>query len=294
MKRVLPFVLLLCLLLSGCGQLGDILGNDAGASSEEEVYSELDRLLASPDSSSTLTSQFTFTAMLLGEAEEIEFPDEGESGVYHTACISRNIDDFFYLEVGDVEGTFHSGDIVKVTGELNGFIYWTEDNSQIEILDIKASKVEAYTPAELEVDTSPTVTIDGNEIEFLGAHRASTTFDDLVVVYFNHTNNGTTDAAPDFSPFYIEYAGEQTGSSVFAPSETDPQALDSGITSGSKTYAGKTQLYYKLCTVNSENSDNVIYFSMYDDEFRMTYDIGLTIYDSLDDLYVDDGTTAEE
>lgn len=290
----MPLILLLCLLLSGCGQVGDLLGNASGGGSEEKVYSELDRLLASPDSSSTLTSKFTFVAMLLDEAEPIEFPDEGESGVYHMACISRNIEDVFYLEVGDVDGTFHSGDIVKVTGELNGFIYWTEDNSQVEILDIKASKVEAYTPEELEVDSSPTVTVDGNEIEFLGAHRASTTFNDLVVVYFNFTNNGTTDVSPDFSKFYIEYAGEQTGATIFAPSETDPQALDAGGAGGmNKTYAGKTQLYYKLCTIDTESSDDIIYFSMFDDEFRMTYDIGLTVYDSLDDLYVDDGTTSE-
>lgn len=284
MKKIVPLILLLCLLLCGCGQIGDILGNASGAGSEEDVYSELDRLLASPDSSSTLTSQFTFVAMLLDEAEPMEFPDEGESGVYHMACISRNIDDVFYLEVGDIDGTFHSGDIVKVTGELNGFIYWTEDNSQIEVLDIKASKVEAYTPEELEVDSSPTVSVDGGKIEFLGSHRAKDSFGDVVVVYFNYVNNSDQDMAPNFDNFYVEYAGQEISTSTFPISEVDSSALNATM-GFEKTYAGKTQMYYRVYSVEAiENPDEPVYFSMFDDEFRMTYDIGLTVHDSLDDL----------
>jgi len=298
MKKIAVVVLIMMLVFSGCSEITDTLKETVGdlgntiseavdtSISEEEMYSELNRLIKNTDASTKLTGDFTFVAILYDEAEEIEFEEEDEApGMYHSAGISRNWDDYFLLDVTNIDGDFHSGDIVKITGQTDGTIYWTEDNKQIEVLAIKASKMEKYEPEEVEEVVSFEIDIDGNTIEFIGAHKTKDTFGEAIVVYFNFKNNGSNDATPNFSDFYVEYGGEETDRTIFSIDEVDGSALEmkSGITT--KTYAGKTQTYYIVYKGNAEvDADEPIYFSLYDDEFRRTYDCGLEIAESLEAL----------
>lgn len=295
MKKFFVLILVLAMLATGCTpfdgeSIGGLFGGASANLSEEEIYSELDYLIGNPKStgSSELDGQFTFIAYLIDDAEPITFSEHDE-GMYHAACISRRYEDYFFLEVGDIETTFSAGDIVKITGELNGTIYWTEDNAQVDVLDIKASSMESYEPPDITANHSSTIAVDGNGIEFLGAHWTRDSFNDVIVVYFTFTNNGSIDAAPSFSDFYIEYNDEDLSKSMFSLDDVDPSALNAmpvGLTD--KTYAGKTQLYYIPLKVTERMDDpgTAVYFTLYDDEFRMTYDFGMLMYDSFEEYKV--------
>ena len=294
MKRVLFLVLSLFFLLVGCSAVEDLTsnitgsdGDSSGNASASTVYEDLNTHIINPSSPylpASLDGNFTFYAMILSDSHEMTFDDD-TGGIYHEAAISRNAKDYFFLNVTDVEGEFAPGDIVEVTGELNGLVYWTEDNSQVDILDIKASKIAPYTPEEIEPNTTGIFTLeDGNEVEFIGAHRSTDNFDDVIVVYFSFTNHGSKDAAPNFSSFYVEYNTEEVSTTIFPPEEVDSRALESG-NFGDSTYAGKTQLYYKVYTIPSTASaDEPIYFLRYDDSFRMTDAAALYVFPSLTDM----------
>ena len=302
MKRGIFLVLSLFFLLAGCSAVDELTGavTDSSSSGEETsantLYEDLNTHIMNPSSPylpASLEGSFTFYAMILSDSHEMTFDDD-TSGIYYEAAISRNAKDYFFLNVTDVEGEFNPGDIIEVTGELNGLVYWTEDNSQVDILDIKASEIEPFTPEEIEPNTTGVVTLeDGNEIEFIGAHMSRDSFDDVIVVYFSFTNNGKTDATPVFSRFYVEYNAEEVSTTIFPPEEVDPRALESSSFSDS-TYAGKTQLYYKVYSIPSTASaDEPIYFLGYDDEFRMIDAAALYVFPSLADMNAAEETIDE-
>lgn len=324
MKRAwLPIVLTLILLFSGCASVKDAIGigddkseEDVPSQSvtdkisdfldnsmketfadEEEIYSRLSSLISYPEGSAgVLDSKFSFVAVLLGDIEEMEF-DDAESGLYYPAYISRNEDDFFYIEASAIEQEFHEGDMVKVTGSLNGTIYWTEDNEQVEVLDVMASAMEAYEPEAIEPDYSG-IALDknGNEIELYGAHATKDSFNDAIIVYFTYKNNGSDSSAPSLGQYYVEYNGEQVGTTIFSIDEVDAGALEaSGAGLTTETYAGKTQLYYAAFSVpGGLVEDEPIYFLIYDDEFRLTDGCALTVFPSLEEYYAAGEDTTDE
>ena len=288
MKKIAVLLLVSMVWLCGCSAVNDVVNQVADSvtakMSDEDMYSELSRLIGYPDglSRTDLDGKFTFIAMVMDEGEEIFFEDENYTGYFYAAYISRNWDDFFYLETTDLEVEFVSGDIVKVTGVLDGSIYWTEDNKQVEVISIKASAIEAYTPAEIEQSNESSITMpDGNTIEFVGAHATEDSFGRAIAVYFKYTNNGSTDSAPTLRDFYVEYGGEEASSTIFGLDEVDSSALELGVGITDKTFAGKSQLYYIAYEGEAQDDDNAICFSQYDDEFRCTYDYDLVVADSL-------------
>lgn len=315
-RRIFILALALMLVLSGCSSLTGGSKDDSGSEvsaqgnnlnksiTDEKLYSELDSLIGYPDKSSTsLPDRFTFIAMILGEPSTIEF-DDGEEGLYCYACISRNdLDEYFLMEVSDIAETYEYGDIVKVDGEYIGSIYWVEDNDQVDVLEIKAHSMEAYTPEELETSTDWAYMTGGNKIEFVNAHYTEDTFGDVVVVYFEFTNNGSTDTAPSLGDFYIEYNGAEVSRTIFSLDEVYESALEyEGYGLTTDTYAGKTSLYYAAFSVDEKGEgEQGIYFDVYDDEFRLTHSVGLYVYENLEamlaepaDETADGGETAAE
>ena len=293
MKRIAAIILAMMLLLSGCDDLKEAVQGFSNEISgvtnmtEEEIYKEIDRLMGYPDGMGTtdLVGEFTFVAVITSDVEELEFEDE-EPGMYCSAEISREYDDYFLLDVTGVETQPTAGDIVKITGIINGSIYWTEDNKMVEVLSIRATALELYEPTAVEVAGGATIEIDGNTIEFLGAHKTTDSFGEAIVVYFKFTNNSEKDATPTFTDFYIEYNGHEADSTIFSLAEVEGSALSlwgAGITPA--TYPGKTLTYYVAFEGDETAAvDEPIYFSRYNDEFQMTYDYGMYIAASLAEL----------
>ena len=292
MKKITALLLALTLLLAGCSSVSDAVSGIANAVDpkmpEEDMYRELSSLIGYTKglANTNLTGEFTFVAMIYDEGEEITFDEDDYTGYYYTAGISRNWDDDFLLDTIDVDIALEYGDIVKVTGKTDGTIYWTEDNDRVEVLAIKASAVEIYEPEEIEEINEPMMTLkNGNTIEFVGAHMTEDSFGEAIVVYFKYTNNGEKESAPSLSDFYIDYNGEEASSTIFSLDEVDASALSMGPGITTKTYGGKSQLYYIAYTGDADAADDEpIYFSLYDDEFRRTYDWGIEIAPSLEAL----------
>ena len=287
---VLLITITLIFALCGCDTVTGLIDQAVDTVSptmpQDKVYENLDRLIGYTDGlkNTDLTGSFTFVCMLFDEGEEIYFEDEDYTGFYYSAGISRNWDDFFLLDTIGLEGSFKNGDIVQVTGETDGTIYWTEDNNRVEVLCVKATAIEAYEPEDIAEKTGSSITLsDGNEIKFLGAHATEDSFGEAIVVYFEFKNNGSAEAAPSLSDFYIEYNGDEASKTIFSLDEVDSNALGMTIGIVDKTYAGKSQIYYLAYTGDAEASDEEpIYFELYDDEFRCTYSCGISIAESLE------------
>ena len=292
MKKLTALLLAIAIVFSfcGCSLLSNITSTlvDDVKLSEADMYSELDRIIGYTDAleRTELTGEFTFCAMIYDEGEEVTFEEEDYTGFYYSAGISRNWDDYFLLDTMGLDTDFKDGDIVKVTGSTDGTIYWTEENDRVEVLSIKATAVEKYTPEDVEPTSDAKITLeDGNIIEFVGAHATKDTFGKAAVVYFNFTNNGSDEDSPSLSEFYVNHADEEASITIMSLDELDASALRMGAGITEDTYAGKTQLYcvaYKI--YDSVSTDEPIYYSLYDDEFRCTYDLAVPIAASLAEM----------
>lgn len=291
MKRFVAILLCAMLaLLAGCDTVSEITGavTDAfSGPSGEEMYSKLDSLISNPSGSTDLSGSFTFVAAILSEPEEMTFDDDDTVYLYQEACIMRN-DDTFFLEVSDVDYVPEVDEIVTVTGEVLGTVYWTQDNKRVEVLDVKASKIESMEEKEVEVNEGPTVTVETaytkGTFEFLGAHYASDSFGDVVVIYFDFTNDSSSEAAPMLGKFYIYHGDDKMSSTNFSISEVDPGALPAnGVGIAEKTPVGKKQRYYMAFKAGSD-LEAPIFIEMYDDEFDMTDQVVMDVAASLEEL----------
>lgn len=268
------------------GAVGDAVSGPSG----DELYSALDSLMSNPSGSTSLSGKFTFVAMIISEPEEISF-DEDEDGVVHTyqmAVISRNDDDYFFLEVTDLTDRFAPGDIVEITGEANGTIYWTEDNKQVEVLDIFAHGVKAAEIEEAELNEGPSVEVanwqGSGTVTFLGAHYAKDSFGPAIALYFEFQNTGSKDAPPPLSDLYYFHGDTEATTTIFGLDEVDPgflNAANAGI--AEKTFAGKTNRYY-VALKAGEDLEAPLFIETYDDYFNMTTQIILPIAENLEAL----------
>ena len=262
------------------------LGGNTGSSEAkgEELYSELSSLLSNPERETDLLSKFTFTTYVSGESFEEEF--ESEPGVTHVlqeAWIARNDDDSYFLDVMNLDKPLEPENYYRVTGTLEGSVYWTEDNEKITMLHIIASKAEPFTPPEEKANGGPGYTAGETEYLFLGAHHTEVLNGRAaIVVYFDFKNSGSTDAAPRMYDlmFYQGDSYDRLRSSVIGPDELDPKALNAssaGITD--KTYAGKTSYYcavYMAAGDVTEDADT-IYLERYSDDYALTDSIAIPV-----------------
>jgi hypothetical protein len=305
MKKLLALAIaaiLLLLPLTACNGSNNGGGNGSSSSSgakgltANEMYDELKMLIGNPERDTKLSGEFTFTADIVDEAFDMDFGADG-SGKYVEAYISRT-NDFFLIEVSGISNLPEPG-LAKVTGTVNGLIFWTNDGKQIKVLDIKSSKIIPFAAPAPEVNESPIVTIsdstrlNGNgKYEFLGAHLASTGFNNVVVIYFNYTNTNDSDSAPLTGNFYVYHGDDfyaEFDSST--PREVLSNALAANtFTPGQKTYAGRTQLYYMTvrAAYDAEARDVVtgqpVWIYLQNDDFQTTDCIGVSVFDTFEEF----------
>lgn len=264
-------------------------GSNASSNNSElsgdSLYSEINKLLRTPDSRTNIKGEFTFTAYVSDEAEETEFEDEpGVKHLYQTAWISRNDDKHFLLDVAGLPAPLEPGSLYTVTGTLNGSVYWTEDNKKVSVLDVLATQAKPFTRPEAEPNEGPAYTSGEMEYTFLGAHYTTILggMRKAIVVYFEFKNGSGTDAAPALynMSFYQDGSDERVTTTIMSPKEVDSRALDANKAGASdKTYAGKTSLYYAVFEVGKDaaQGEDVIWLMAYDDDFVLTDDIGIPI-----------------
>ena len=281
--------------LAGCQMAIDLM--DTAASSVSGVgigtafYADLSSMINSPDrlynSSSYdgyLDKNITFTAMVLSEPEMLEFDEEdGGPRRYISAAIARNERNYMLVDVDDLEDIPLPGEIVEIQGQIKGYIYYVEDNQNVNKLDVKAGKMTVKEPED-NPDTGNQITFNENYakgiIEFKEAVQQKDSFDkNITVLYFEFTNNETTDQTSPIDKVtfyqgdtYLRAVSSQVQSGV------DPQAMWHMVTNATKP--GKTFLYYVvLRTEDNEQemtSDPVTAY-FYDDDYNCLNEIEILV-----------------
>jgi len=293
-KLMLCLGLVLAMALGGCSNITDLLNNTTTLSGRE-LYERLDSLASSPDSKLELSGTFSFVGYLADEAEVLTVEDE--ECMYQTAYIYRNENNPIYLDVSALKEGEHlpAGSIATITAQRDGWVYGTVDNKQVEYLNLKVTKMEAFTPSEAEPSTENKLSLrkgstTGN-IVFVGAHRSQTSFDDVIVIYFNFTNNGEDsntrfNNVDDLIALTDVYIGDTLATKInmiHDPKEVDGGALDYSDMQA-YTPAGKTQLYYMMVKDIPDAGDAPLYVDVTNDHFEWTNSIGMPIAANLAEL----------
>ena len=254
--------------------------------SADEMYYQLGRLMSDPDRDTKLSGKFTFTTYIADEPVEMEFDeDPGVVYQYQAAYIARS-EKYYLLDVKDLKEPLEPGNYYRVTAELNGSVYWTEDGKKVNVLDISASKAEPFARSEAEPNEGPDYEVGNVTYTFAGAHYCDLGHNRQgIVVYFDYTNNGDSDATPvvhDLS-FYQGSSGRPSSiaSSSDKPKEYDTKALAAfapGLTD--KTYAGKTGRYYTVVRPQQDvaEDEDTLWVARFNDDYELTDDIGMQIF----------------
>ena len=246
--------------------------------------------MISPDSSSyeRLQRKYDVTAMMLSEPFTIEVENEDgvfEEGTYISAGISRNMDDYFLINIGDKEFDFDIYDIVTVTTDYYSSIYWTEEGSRIELAVFKANDIKLYSGESVEPKTGDTIEIQNRlfkgEFSFKKVKPAKDAFGEVIVLYFDFKNTDEKDGVPSLNIFNIYQGDSYMKNSIMAvSSEIEEGALELSI--GNGTYAGKTQYYYTPLKAQEQEGVEYditapIYIDLYDDNYNLIYTHEITI-----------------
>jgi len=292
-KAILCIGLALTMLLGGgCDIIDEVI--QGVAPSGEAMYEKLDSLASNPDGSTELNGSFTFVAYISDDAEIVTV--EGEDCMYQTSYICRNVDDPIFLDVTKLTEFLPADCYAKVTGTVDGYLYATEDNKRVEYLNIAVTAMEEFIPSKAEPSSENLLSLkDGSasgEVTFLGAHHASTSFDEVIVLYFEFKNTApesnvklnTTQRLLSMVDFYVGDTYTTRAGTAFSPDDLDGSALDySSLTS--YTPSGKTGVYYVLIKpVAGASAEDYLYMDLYDDEFAWTNSIGVPIYNSLAEM----------
>jgi hypothetical protein len=271
----------------------DLGGSLSGTSalSGDALYAELDSLLTSPDRKSDLGGKFTFTAYIATEPEEVTFDDEKDVvHQYQEGWISRNEQHYFLLDVKDLPEPLETRKFYTVTGTLDGSVYWTEDGERVEVLLVKASEITPLLETDVKANTTATVDVESvsgkGTVEFKNAHYSENNFGKVVVLYYNFTNTGASDVAPMTGKLDI-YLGadvenaQLTERTSFEPKESDGSALSALGAIVTKTFVGKTTLYFLTLTVPDDADGNLLTIEYWNDDYDLTYQYTIEVAESL-------------
>jgi len=295
-KRLFILAIVLCSIvsLSGCSGL-DLLKN-IGESSVD-VYSALDSLASNPDGSTELDGRVSFVAYVATEAFEETFEDDSKTYMYQIVYICRNMNDPIYVDVTDISTKLPADSYATITGEVVGSVYWTEDNKQKKVLDFCASKMDSFEPSKQEPSTENNLVLKDSTksgvVEFVGAHYASSSFKEYIVVYLNFKNtaadtnvklNGLGSMIRDFVEMRINDEYVDSIHTAIKPDDIHSAALDA-FSLQAYTYSGKTQMYYLAIEVDKDaDAVDYIWADVYDDEFAFTNSISIPVAASLEDM----------
>lgn len=287
-KRVLSIIMgaLLLVGLTGCQKVSDMVGGTA-TGADTKMYQDISSIMGDPDKLDNSTGKeylqkdITFTAYILNDPEALEL--EGTTKQYISAVIARNSKDYMLINVDDLDEVPAAGSYATVSGSMNGYIYYTADNQNVKIVDLKAKKITAKE-TEDNPSTENKVSIDDGltkgSIVFKEAEFTKDNFGrDAVLLYFEYTNEDNRDEVPAINTITFRQGDTYLGSNSYrVEAEIDPGALDTLATN--TTPQGKTSLYYTvLYPLDSEvtlTSDSVT-ANYYDDDFNCLNEVEIAV-----------------
>ncbi|MCL1791084.1 MAG: DUF3592 domain-containing protein [Peptococcaceae bacterium] len=279
-------------------RFGNILGGsrkgDTNNLSGEELYNRLSSMISQAESKqtidNTLPDTITFTAQILGASVTME--SEGNKHVYLPARIARSRD-LVYLDVSAIsenqlaEGYPKAGSIIRVTGDTDNTVSWTEDHELKYALRIN---VKSFVPVEPKVvQTSPQLDVDTPSLcgtfDFKGAHFTRDSFSKVVVIYFNFTGTQDKNTVRPWTSgigFSVTLGDndDYLSTTMFPLQEVDNKALETSQSSKK----GQTLYYYTPFKVDSQNSGaDIVYIKQFDDDFNCSV-ITLNVAPSLSQM----------
>lgn len=308
MKKIFVLLLSTMLLLgvTGCKQIDDLVSSaldvttegvtgSTGSANTDKLYADLSYLISSPDGledsyNDYLGKKITFTAMVLSEPEEWDFDEEdGGAQTYMWAAISRNANDEFLINVGDIPEASRpaNGDIISLTGNIDGTIYTIYDNEKSDFIDFIASDITPKEPAD-EPDTTNKIPVSSwnakGDVSFVSAELTQDTFDDVVLLYFEFTNTGDADAAPPIEKITFYQGDNRLSTSIHSvDAELNPSALN-GTMMPEETIVGKTFLYYTVLKSGDSTmsiTGDPLEAYIWDDDFNCTNLVTISIGDAV-------------
>ncbi|MDR1764582.1 MAG: hypothetical protein LBR77_00505 [Lachnospiraceae bacterium] len=269
----------------------DALG--VGPVSEETKYANLNHMISNPKDLDKeyhydgITGTFSFYAMAYTARDEMELEELDEPYAYQLGWISRNAETPFFLNVSKLDGEIPIDTVVEITGEIAGTIYWSEDNQQVEMLDLTVESYKEVPDDGFETDESNVIELGSGatagKLEFIGAHLTRDTFTPVVVIYFNYTNTSDGENRPTMTDLFIYQGEDESETTIFDLDEVAGAAL-STRDGRNTTYPGKTQLYYYAVKTAEDIQGEPVIIERYDDAFHVANRVTLQVEPTLDAL----------
>ncbi|MCL1918992.1 MAG: serine/threonine protein kinase [Peptococcaceae bacterium] len=251
--------------------------------SDDDLYNALSQSISFPldAKSDDFPKTITFTAKITGKAKTMEGKDDH---IYMPALIARNSEEFL-LDVSSIEDSPKVGEIISVTGTLNGSISWEEKNNQHSILDIN---VESFKPVEqknVHINTGPKLEVSSRDLsagtfDFKGAHfTKDETGRDAIAIYF--TFSSTAKHSSIYSGWIKDklYISLGDNEDYLKHLTLNLKEVDSSAQRAYTTFSGV--LHFSSFQVPQGNKNKTLYIKAFDDDFNATDIITLDVAASL-------------
>lgn len=267
LKKLKAIVLAGFLLLGLTACSSDFLG---GGSVD---YSALSSMATSPASSSALSQgeTVTFTAFMISDPYETTVDSVPKT--YIDVMIARNPDKPIYVDVTDITVPTKSGDIISVTGKVDGYLYWTEEGTTEEALNILAESIVLNEPTGAETVASGSYTIEDNITYTFdkAVYANNTMYEDegYVYVYYYVDNKSSSMVSGRLDSVFYLFRGDEELNSTFAifsdiehPSNAEDFSIAGFVKEGQKIYG------YNAFTALGDGPIEVV---VYDDDFNIVF-----------------------
>ncbi|TLG72890.1 hypothetical protein [Culicoidibacter larvae] len=236
-------------------------------------YSALSSMASSPASSSALSQDetVTFTAFMISDPYETTVDNVPKT--YIDVMIARNPDKPIYVDVTDITVPTKSGDIISVTGKVDGYLYWTEEGTTEEALNILGESIVLNEPTGAENVASGSYTTEDNiTYTFDKAVYADNTMYEnegyIYVYYYVDNKSGSMASGRLDSVFYL-FRGDNELNNTFAmfadiehPSNAENFSMTGFVKEGQKIYG------YNSFTAEGEGPLEI---TVYDDDFNVVF-----------------------
>lgn len=275
MKKSLISAIACLLLLTGCDTVDEMLG------SGDLDYSRFSTTVSDP--SGSIAEDFegdtiTFTAFVFTE-ESFPMESEGktiEGQKYIGVNISRNINNYIYINVEDMKEIPGYGDFVTIKGKVDGYIYYTNEDGKSEVLNSIASEITASKEKEVKVNKSDTYkSIDG---DYKATFKRAQVVQDIrgenvqVIYYDYEVIENVVCASTDEIFVYQGEALLKSPFMIFSDGILDSSAIKSTI---SLNKSEKAYVYYPFSRL--VDTSLPITIEAYDDDFNLVYEYTLSI-----------------
>lgn len=247
---------------------------------KEELYNELSRNANLPklvEHSTQFEQDISFVAKMEGDPKQVESKDDTLDGQwYGSIFLMRNRNTPIYLNLSSIkkENWPKSGDILRIKGTPIGYLYTSYKNERVDMLDIKAKKLEIISYDNKDVTKSDTIETDQYKVEITETDILRDVFDEpTLVIYYNFKNKKDITSIPPLRTyFFFRQNGEYLKSTILGElDKLNPKALNKDTLE-----PNGEMLYYEIFKL--PNEEIPVNLEVYDDEYHLlnTLEIAVT------------------